>query len=215
MRAALPSATTVVGFLTVIIGICFTIPQWNRLRRTGSTAGLSVASLLNSCVSLVAWAGYGLARGDFWVTSSSLAGLPLLALTVVLAFRLGADRTGLGLPVVWGGLLALTAVVDLLTGAHALEVLLGCSILWFAVPAAFKAWRSADVTGLTPGTWLLLAGEGSLFGVYGTLAHVPADLVYAAACISGAAAVLGRLSLGSRQPCDGPCAPLRECVCAA
>jgi uncharacterized protein with PQ loop repeat len=215
VRAAMPSATTIVGLLTVIIAICFTIPQWMRLRRTGSTAGLSLASLLNSGISLTAWTLYGLARGDVWVTTSSLAGVPVLVLTIWLAVRLGAERNGLVLPIVWGGLLTLTAFADHLTGSHALDVILGCSILWFAAPAAVTAWRSADVSGLTYGTWLLLGAEGLLFGVYGALAHVSADLVYATACVTGAGAMIARLALGSREPCEGECAPLRACMCPA
>jgi len=215
VRAALPSAATIVGLLTVVIAICFTVPQWRRLRSTGSTAGLSLASLLNSSVSLAAWTTYGLVRGDVWVTTSSLAGMPVLLMTIWLALRMGVRRDGLGLPLIWAAVLLVSATADHLTGMHALDVVLGCSILWFAAPAAVTAWKSADVSGLTYGTWVLLACDGMLFGVYGAIANVPADLVYAASCVSGALAVLARLALGSREPCDGECPPLRSCVCPA
>ena len=82
------------------------------------------------------------------------------------------------------------------------------------IPAAFKVWQSADISGLTLGTWVALLAEAALFGLYGAITHVTADLVYAATCAAGATVVLLRVPFGSRDECDD-CPPLRSCLCPA
>ncbi len=193
------SVTDLLGIASVVIAFWFAVPQLTRLVRTGSAAGLSLESLANSTVSLVAWTVYGIVHSSVWVVASSLVGMPAIVLTLAVAMRGGLRLRPL-LPAVWTGLLVVTAGVDLLAGTRVLDVVLGCSILWFVAPAAVTAWRSWDVSGIAWQTWALLALEGLVFGVYGMAADVGADRVYGIAALVGTGAILSRLTVGDRRP---------------
>ena len=93
-------------------------------------------------------------------------------------------------------------MVDRIFGSHLIDVALGCSILWFVGPAAVTAWRSADVSGLAAQTWLVLAADGVIFGLYGLVADVTADRVYAVTSILGSGVVLARIAMGGRPAAD-------------
>ena len=186
--------TSVLGLVSVVIAVWFALPQLLRLRRTGSAAGVSLESLVNSCISLVGWTAYGVAHANGWVVVASVVGIPAVVATLVLAVRQG-HRLTWRLPLIWATLLTLVAVVDRMLGTALIDLALGCSILWFVIPAALTAWRATDVSGLAPQTWFLLAAEGVIFGAYGWLAGVGADRVYGVAALLGSAAVLARIAV--------------------
>jgi len=201
------------GAATAALAVAFGLPQFFRVRRTGSVAGVSLPSVTNTLVSTTAWLFYGLHLHDFWVTLTSVVGLPSLIATFVAIVRRSDDRSGMWLPLGWAALLASTAATTpwfpLLVPA-----LLGGSALWYVTPAAVTAWRSADVSGIASGTWLLLAVDGLVAGAYGLAAGVPAYLVYAAIAVVGALTVLARVYWRWAPDC-GECAPITGCTCAA
>ncbi len=201
------------GAATTALAFSFGLPQWLRVRRTGSVSGVSLPSITNTLVSTVAWLVYGLHIHDVWVTATSVAGLPALVATFVAVLRRSPDRTGMWLPVTWAALLTACAVAT--PWAPALfAAVLGGSILWYVVPAALTAWRSADVSGVAAGTWWLLALDGLVAGSYGVLAGVTAYLTYAAIALVGAVIILARLSWRWVPEC-GECPPLTRCACPA
>ena len=202
----------ITGLATAVLAFAFGFPQWFRVRRTGSVAGISLASVTNSLVSTAAWLVYGLAIKDVWVTTTSIVGLPATVATLVAVMRRSDDREGMWVPAAYAGILAAAAALTPWLPA-VFPALLGMSILWFAVPAAVTAWGSPDVEGLAQGTWWLLVLDGVIAGAYGVLANVPAYLVYAVVAIVGAAVVLTRLHWRWLPEC-GECAPIPGCVCA-
>jgi uncharacterized protein with PQ loop repeat len=185
------------GLVSVVLATWFALPQLVKLVRDGGTAGLSLESLANSTVSLTGWTVYGVTHGKMWVVLASAAGIPATVATLALAMRAG-HRLAPRLPFVWAVLLVFTAMVDRMYGTQLIDVVLGCSILWFVGPAAVTAWRSPDVSGLAVQTWLVLAADGAVFGLYGMVADVLADRVYAVTSIAGAAVVLARIAIGVR-----------------
>lgn len=202
----------ITGLATAVLAFAFGFPQWFHVRRTGSVAGISLASVTNSLVSTMAWLFYGLAIKDVWVTTTSIVGLPATIATLVAVMRRSEDRDGMWVPAAYAGILALTAALT--PWAPALfPTVLGMSILWFAVPAAITAWGSPDVAGLAQGTWWLLVLDGVIAGAYGMLANVPAYLVYAVVAIIGALVVLARIHWRWVPEC-GECAPIPGCACA-
>ena len=203
----------VMGAATAALALSFGVPQWLHVRRTDSIAGVSLASTTNTLVSTVAWMFYGLYLHDFWVTVTSIVGLPALIATFIAVIRRSDDRPGMWLPLVWAGLLAAGALAIPWYPA-AFAALLGGSILWFVTPAAIVAWRSADVDGIAQGTWLLLALDGLVAGCYGLLAGVTGYVVYAAIAVVGAIVVLSRVWWRWSPDC-GLCAPLTRCTCTA
>jgi uncharacterized protein with PQ loop repeat len=195
------STADLLGLLSTLLALWFSLPQLVRLARTRSTAGVSLGSLANSLVSLTAWALYGAAHGYVWVVAGSLVGVPATVATLVLARRDGA-RLRLLAPASWAGLLVVAAAASVLVTPAVLDVAIGSSVLWLVVPAAWYAWRSSDVSGIAPQTWLVLAVEASVFGAYGWVAGVGADRVYGVVALAGSAVVLARLAVarGDRRP---------------
>lgn len=202
----------ITGLATAVLAFAFGFPQWFRVRRTGSVAGISVASVTNSLVSTTAWLVYGLAIKDVWVTTTSIVGFPATVATLVAVLRRSDEREGMWVPMLYATVLAVTAALTPWLPAL-FPTVLGMSILWFAVPAAITAWGSPVVEGLAQGTWWLLVLDGVLAGVYGVLANVPAYLVYAAVAIAGALVVLARIHWRWVPAC-GECAPIPGCLCA-
>ncbi|WP_291881906.1 PQ-loop repeat-containing protein [Cellulomonas sp.] len=190
--------TAVLGLVCLLLSACGTVPQLVRVRTTGDVAGLSVAALLSSLVSAVGWGVYGVHLGDVWVVAQSVAAFLPTAATVLVALSAGASRAGMRVPAVWASVLVTASGAAWRHGIGVVTVVLGCSVLWLVAPAALTAWRSADVSGIAGGTWALLAVNGLVTGAYGVVADVPANLVYAVAALTGAAAVLLRLHLARR-----------------
>lgn len=201
----------VVGALTTALALAFGVPQWLRVRRTGSVAGVSLPSITNTLVSTTAWLLYGLQVRDGWIFAMSLAGLPALVATFVVVLRTGASRTGMWIPVTWASLLTVAALAAPWAPA-AFATILGGSILWYVTPAAITAWRSPDISGIASGTWVLLVLDGLLAGAYGVLADVPASVVYGVAAILGALVVLTRVWWRWAPECT-ECSPAAACAC--
>ena len=192
IRLPVPTVTDLLGMTTTVLALWFSVPQLLRVARTRVVAGVSTVGLTNSAVSLTGWTLYGIAHGFWWVVAASVVGLPATVATVVLASRLG-DRPRPFLPALWAAVLVVAGAIAVLAEPAVLDVVLGCSILWFVVPAALQAWRSDDVSGVSGQSWVVLAVEASLFGLYGLLADVGADRVYGVAAVAGSAVVLVRL----------------------
>lgn len=203
----------VTGAATAALAMAFGLPQFFRVRRTGSVAGVSLPSVTNTVVSTTAWLIYGVHLHDFWVVLTAAVGLPSLVATFVAVVRRSDERAGMWLPLLWAALLAVTAALTPWLAAL-FPAVLGASALWYVTPAAVTAWRSADVSGIAAGTWLLLAVDGVVAGAYGAIAGVTAYLVYCGVALAGASLVLARVYWRWAPEC-GECAPLTGCTCAA
>lgn len=200
----------VFGVLTTLLAVGYGVPQWLKVRRTGSVAGVSVPSISCALVSAVAWVLYGVWLQDIWVVLTSGAAIPGLTAALVVLLRSHASRDGLWMTWAWVlTILAAAAAVPVSTAP--ITLVLGCSILWYVAPAMWTAWTSADVSGVSRSAWVLLLVESAVCTAYGVLADVPAYLVYAGIASIGAASVLVRLALPS--PECGTCPPLRSCTC--
>ncbi|GLY27128.1 hypothetical protein [Kineosporia sp. NBRC 101731] len=186
------------GVGTVVLAVAVSVPQYLHLRRGGTAAGVSLPAVLNSAISFFAWTAYALYITDGWLIASSAVGLPFAAITVYAAWKAGAARERMWLPAVWSGVLLGTGMLDLITGRHAAELVVGASIGWFVIPAIVKAWTSRDVSGIAAGSWWVQALEGGLFLGYGLAGDVYASVVYGVVAMAGSGAVLGRLALGYR-----------------
>ena len=187
--------STVVGASSVVFAFACTVPQLLKLRRVSGAAGVSIASLANSTISGAAWTTYGVAHQEVWVALPSLVGMPATAAALVIAWRRGAARTRLWLPVAWAAVLATTAVAGPWVGSTPLTVALGFSIALMIIPAAITAWRSHDVSALAANAWGMLIADALLAGTYGYVADVAANLLYAAVAVTGSLVILTRLAI--------------------
>lgn len=187
------------GAGTVLLAVGFSIPQLLHMRRRRSAAGVSLAAVLNSAISFLAWTVYALSIGDAWLIASSAVGLPGAVATAVIAWRCGAPTSGLWSPALWVATLTATAVSDLVGTTSLFGLVVGASITWLVLPAVVKAWQSQDVSGLAASSWWVLASEGALFLGYGVIRTVFASTVYGVLCLLGSFGVLGRLALAARD----------------
>ena len=201
----------VVGVVMVALAALYSLPQWLRVRRTGSVEGVSLAATSNAFISCTAWVLFGIVLGDPWVLLTCLAALPSLGATTWILVRNHASRAGLWTTWAWTAALAVGALAYPWTEVP-VTVLLGASILWYVGPAAVMAWTSADVTGIAAGAWYVLLADAAVWMAYSLLAQVPAGILYAVIAGSGALAVLARLAWRWGPEC-GACAPLARCTC--
>ena len=182
----------VFGVVMVSLAALYALPQWLKVRRTGSVEGVSLAATSNAFISCAAWVLFGGVLGDVWVLLTCLAALPSLGATTWILVRNHASRAGMWTTWVWTAALVVGAVVYPWSEAP-INVLLGASILWYVGPAAVMAWTSSDVTGIAPGAWFVLLADAVVWMLYSLLAHVPAGILYAVIAGTGALAVLARL----------------------
>ena len=191
---------TLMGLCAVVLAVALSVPQVVKLLRTGHAAGVSVAATANSTISFGAWTVYAAVVQDGWLFASSLVGLPGQALAVCIAWRCGAERRQLWLPVTWLALLGAVTASDVVLGTGLAAVVVGASVLWYVTPALVQAWRSPDVSGIAAGSWWVLVAEGAIFLAYGAVTGEPAMTVYGIVCLLGSGGVLLRLVAGSTVP---------------
>jgi len=182
----------VFGVVMVGLAALYALPQWLKVRRTGSVEGVSLAATSNAFISCVAWVAYGAVLGDVAVLLTCLAALPSLGATTWILVKNHASREGMTTTWVWTAALIAAALVAPWTQAP-IEVLLGASIAWYVAPAAWMAWTSVDVTGIAPGAWFVLLADAVVWLLYSLLTGINAGILYAVIAGTGALLVLARL----------------------
>ena len=153
-----------------VAGASMAMPQAARLIRTGSVAGVSAA-----------WAGMSVMVNGWWVLygvmAPSWAVVPVAAVslgayTIVVAQLLRLSEPGRVVPSM---IAAAGAAASVLAGALVIGgwSLVGLTLgLVYGVqllPAVVAAYRSSDVSGISPITWIVAWIEAFLFGVYGLI----------------------------------------------
>jgi hypothetical protein len=174
--------------LTVVatgLSATMALPQVWRLRRH-APVGVSLAAAGNATVNAAGWMLYGVGTATVPLVLACVG--PFIGSTAVtVAVARSGARRGLVLVAAWGALLA---TVGLAGGWTVLGAVLGVSVWMSYSPQVVAAWRTPDLSGLAPGTWILALSEGVLWGGYG-LAHDDAALVlWGSAATAASAAVL-------------------------
>lgn len=162
-------ATALVPLLPLLAG-AFAVPQYLpqllRVRRLGAAAGVSWSWAALAAVNNLAWAVYfvwsGVPSGLVAVLSCALvAGLLTHSLTRVSG---GVDPRLVAGVAVW---VAVMALAGLLGGRLGLGAAMNVALIVQVAPSVVTAWRSRDVSGVSVGTWLLVMGELTCFGLFG------------------------------------------------
>ena len=169
------------------------LPQLSRVRRTGTTAGVSWSWAALTSVNNAAWLGY-FALSGFWtalvpaVSATVLSGL----LAVMLARRGGGmPKRPAVLAVVWA--VALLAAAT--SGRTGLGSALAAAFLLQVTPSVWTVYRARDTTGVSRGTWLLIFGELLCWGMFGIHEGDPRLIVLGATGVVASLLVLARVSL--------------------
>jgi uncharacterized protein with PQ loop repeat len=188
------SVVVLVAAVANTLGSMMTLPQVVRLARTKQVAGVSATWAALSMVVNAWWLVYGLAvRDPGIVPVSLLAALAYLVILITLHRLEGATiSTSLLGPV--AGVVALPALGLVLGGWDAAGVVLGALYGVQLAPAVITAFRSRDVAGIAPGTWLLAWVEASLWGIYGVARDDAGLVVLSVMGVLMSSAVLARLA---------------------
>jgi uncharacterized protein with PQ loop repeat len=169
------------------------LPQLARVRRAGTTAGVSWSWAALTSVNNAAWLGY-FALSGFWtalvpaISATLLSGL----LAVVLARRGGGvPKRPMMLASAWAVVLLTAAAVSGRTGlGSALAVAFALQV----TPSVWMVYRSKDTAGVSRGTWLLIFGELLCWGVFGIHETDPRLIMLGATGVVASLLVLARVS---------------------
>jgi len=180
-----------------LVAACLAVPQFlpqlTKVRRSGTTAGVSWSWAALTSVNNAAWLAY-FALSGFWtalvpaVSATVLSGL----LAAVLARRGGGiPRRPVALAAAWATALLGDAAAFGRTG---LGAALTVAFLLQVTPSVWTVYRSRDTAGVSPGTWLLIFGELLCWGVFGIHEGDPRLIVLGATGVGASLLVLARVS---------------------
>lgn len=187
----------VVTALAVVLALTHPVPQVARVLRMRSVAGVSGPTTWMGLAVNVAWVSYGVARG--LVPVAVLSGAYVLGYVVVAALLVrGGNRRGVGWALLAGAAMAGLTVAG---GWGLLGTVLALAVLPQFLPQAVEAWTSDDLTGLSPGTYLLGLLDGVVWGGFGlVVGDGPLMLYGAVMCTVATAVLVGRARWAARQP---------------
>jgi uncharacterized protein with PQ loop repeat len=175
---------TVVG---TAIGLVRAVPQLVRLLRARDAHGVSLDTAATSSIVSFAWAAYGILSGQLAVALASGSTAVMFAAVTVAALRFGRRLRELRTTPVWLAVLVASGVFG---GARGLGLLLPVSVMVANVPQLRVVMRERDLTGLSVGTWLLSAAEGTVWGTYALFAADRSILVNGALQLATSAAIV-------------------------
>jgi len=149
--------------MALVLAVVQPVPQVLRVVRGGRIAGVSGPTT---------WLGFALNAG--WLAYGAAQGLlPLLVLSAVYAAGYGTigillvsrgNRSGIVPAVVVAAFGALLVVA---VGWTALGTVLALAVGLQFLPQVVEAWRGTDLSGLAPGTYVVGAVDGVVWGGYG------------------------------------------------
>lgn len=139
------------------------LPQLRKLRATNDTAGVSWSWATLTSVNNAAWFAY-FAASAYWAALVPATSATLLAgmLAIMLAQRGQARARPAVLISGWVTLLVAGFAV---AGRAGLGTLLTVAFILQVTPSLWTAYRSAHLSGVAAGTWLLILGELSCWTI--------------------------------------------------
>jgi hypothetical protein len=141
------------------------LPQLRKLRATDDTAGVSWSWATLTSVNNAAWFAY-FAASTYWAALVPAASATLLAGTLAtMLARRGLARTRPA--VLISSWVALLVAGFAVAGRTGLGTLLTVAFILQVTPSLWTAYRTARLTGVAAGTWLLILGELSCWTIFG------------------------------------------------
>lgn len=198
-----PALLTALLIVANVLGAAMAAPQAVRLLRTRTTSGVSPVWVGVSIAMNLWWLVYGLAA-DLWaLVPISVVALVLYGVIAVTLTRLRRGRTvpeiALGATI---GLVPLPALA--LGGLDAAGVAIGVGYGLQLAPAVIAAYRTRELHGVAPGTWIMAFVESAIWFAYGLDVLDPALLVGGASGVVLPALLLARLVVTGHRPFRRP-----------
>lgn len=152
-------------------------------------------------VSNAAWLLYFVLSG-FWMAVAAATSATVLAglLAIAIARRSGIRKRPAIAISVWTAMLVLAF---LLTGRGGLGTVLAASFVLQVIPSIWSAYRSANPSGISRGTWLLIFAELLSWGLYGLLKSDPRLITLGFSGVIASVLVLGRSFYSARRVQSG------------
>jgi len=174
------------------------LPQLLKLRATDDTAGVSWSWATLTSVNNAAWFAY-FAASAYWTALVPASSATLLAgtLAIMLTRRGQANTRPAVLIASWVALLMAGVTV---AGRTGLGTLLTAAFILQVTPSIWTAYRSAHLTGVAAGTWLLILGELSCWTIFGVHQADPRLLTLGMTGITASALMLVRIRRTRRTP---------------
>ena len=167
------------------------LPQLRKLRATNDTAGVSWSWATLTSVNNAAWFAY-FAASAYWAALVPATSATLLAgmLAIMLARRGQARARPAVLISGWVTLLVAGFAV---AGRAGLGTLLTVAFILQVTPSLWTAYRSAHLSGVAAGTWLLILGELSCWTIFGLHQSDPRLLTLGVTGVTASALMLARI----------------------
>jgi len=194
--------TSLLFALGTAAGTALTVPQIRKILRTKHARGVSLGGLLASFFSWYLWVPYTLSTGDVRATLGLAIPGAVQGVAVLVAYKYGADRTGLRAAFIMVAAVAASFVI----GGWALYMTaLGTTTVWAYGPSILSALRSTDISGISRGAWWMTVMYGLSWLSFGALSGA-GGLVYTGSMNAGlAAVVLAIVHIRSRRlPLETP-----------
>jgi hypothetical protein len=176
------------------------VPQIRRLKATGDTAGLSWSWAALTCLNNAAWIAY-FALARYW--TALVPSVSVAVLAGLLAMMLSRARRvrwrSLILTAAWSALLVAVGAVG---GGTGLGSLLTAGFIVQVTPPLWTAYRVAQPTGVSAGTWLLILAELACWLIFGLHESDPRLVTLGAAGMIASTLMLARIlyPVSRRQP---------------
>ena len=167
------------------------LPQLRKLRATDDTAGVSWSWATLTSVNNAAWFLY-FAASAYWAALVPAASATLLAGTLTTMLT----RRGQARPrpaVLISGWVALLVAGVAVAGRSGLGTLLTAAFILQVTPSLWTAYRTAHLTGVAAGTWLLILGELSCWTIFGLHQSDPRLLTLGVTGVTTSALMLARI----------------------
>ena len=167
------------------------LPQLRKLRATNDTAGVSWSWATLTSVNNAAWFAY-FAASAYWAALVPATSATLLAgmLAIMLARRGQARARPAVLISGWVTLLVAGFAV---AGRAGLGTLLTVAFILQVTPSLWTAYRSAHLSGVAAGTWLLILGELSCWTIFSLHQSDPRLLTLGVTGVTAGALMLARI----------------------
>lgn len=187
------------------------LPQLLKLRATDDTAGVSWSWATLTSVNNGAWFAYFTASA-YWAALVPAASATLLAGT--LATMLARRGQAKARPAILiSGWVALLVAGFTVAGRSGLGTLLTVAFILQVTPSLWTAYRTAHLTGVAAGTWLLILGELSCWTIFGLHQSDPRLIALGVTGITASALMLARIRTAQGLPAvDGEVD--HECRCS-
>jgi uncharacterized protein with PQ loop repeat len=167
------------------------LPQLLKLRATHDTAGVSWSWATLTSVNNAAWFAY-FALASYWTALVPACSATLLAgtLAIMLARRGQAKARPAVLISGWVALLFASLTV---AGRTGLGTLLTVAFILQVTPSLWTAYRTAHLTGVARGTWLLILGELTCWTIFGVHSSDPRLITLGVTGVTASTLMLARI----------------------